>query len=77
MNSLLSLVFHYLFRLYTILGSGALKEACKLIEDEIAEIQTKTEINDKDKNNIEDMEETKQEIWAKIAEIEEAQAQVN
>uniref|UniRef100_A0A1B0G2N6 Tetratricopeptide SHNi-TPR domain-containing protein n=1 Tax=Glossina morsitans morsitans TaxID=37546 RepID=A0A1B0G2N6_GLOMM len=56
-------------------GSGALKEACKLIEDEIAEIQTKTEINDKDKNNIEDMEETKQEIWAKIAEIEEAQAQ--
>uniref|UniRef100_A0A1B0C6K3 Tetratricopeptide SHNi-TPR domain-containing protein n=1 Tax=Glossina palpalis gambiensis TaxID=67801 RepID=A0A1B0C6K3_9MUSC len=58
-------------------GSGALKEACKLIEDEIAEIKIKTEINEKDKNNIEDMEETKQEIWAKIAEIEEAQAQVN
>ncbi|XP_037948609.1 protein NASP homolog [Teleopsis dalmanni] len=56
-------------------GAESLKEACKLIEEEIKDIQAKTDINEKDKNNIQDMEETKQEIWAKIAEIEETQAQ--
>lgn len=56
-------------------GAASLKEACKLIAGEIDEIKAKTELNDKDKNNIQDMEETKQEIEAKITEIEETQAQ--
>ena len=57
-------------------GAGSLKEACKLIAGEIDEIKAKTDLNDKDKNNIQDLEETKQEIEAKIIEIEETQAQV-
>ncbi|XP_073824698.1 nuclear autoantigenic sperm protein [Musca autumnalis] len=56
-------------------GAASLKEACKLIEGEIEEIKAKPDLTDKDKNNIQDMEETKQEIEAKIVEIEETQAQ--
>lgn len=58
-------------------GATSLKEACKLIAGEIDEIKAKTDLNDKDKNNIQDLEETKQEIEAKIIEIEETQAQVS
>uniref|UniRef100_A0A1I8PLA0 Uncharacterized protein n=1 Tax=Stomoxys calcitrans TaxID=35570 RepID=A0A1I8PLA0_STOCA len=56
-------------------GAGSLKEACKLIAGEIDEMKAKADLTDKDKNNIQDMEETKQEIEAKIVEIEETQAQ--
>uniref|UniRef100_T1P7T4 Tetratricopeptide repeat protein n=1 Tax=Musca domestica TaxID=7370 RepID=T1P7T4_MUSDO len=56
-------------------GAASLKEACKLIEGEIEEMKAKPDLSDKDKNNIQDMEETKQEIEAKIVEIEETQAQ--
>ncbi|XP_065365531.1 protein NASP homolog [Calliphora vicina] len=56
-------------------GAAALKEACNLIAGEIDEIKKSTELSEKDKNNIQDMEETKQEIEAKIIEIEETQAQ--
>lgn len=57
-------------------GAESLKEACKLIAGEIDEMKAKTGLTEKDKNNIQDMEETKQEIEAKIVEIEETQAQV-
>lgn len=57
-------------------GAESLKQACNLIEEEISEIKAKEDISEKDKNNIQDMEETKQEILAKIVEIEEMQAQV-
>lgn len=57
-------------------GAESLKEACKLIAGEIDEMKAKTDLTEKDKNNIQDMEETKQEIEAKIVEIEETQAQV-
>lgn len=57
-------------------GAASLKEACNLIAGEIEEMKAKTDLTDKDKNNIQDMEETKQEIEAKIIEIEETQAQV-
>ncbi|KAI8120739.1 Protein NASP like protein [Lucilia cuprina] len=56
-------------------GAASLKEACNLIAGEIEEIKKSTELTEKDKNNIQDMEETKQEIEAKITEIEETQAQ--
>ncbi|XP_053968076.1 protein NASP homolog [Anastrepha ludens] len=57
-------------------GAESLKDACTLIDAEIKELQaSEEELSDKQKNNIQDMEETKQEIWAKIAEIEDTQAQ--
>lgn len=56
-------------------GAASLKEACNLIEDEIAELRAKEDPTEKDKNTIQDMEETKEEILVKISEIEEAQAQ--
>ncbi|CAD6991340.1 unnamed protein product [Ceratitis capitata] len=57
-------------------GAESLKEACKLIDDEIKELEaSEEELSEKQKSKIQDMEETKQEIWAKIAEIEDTQAQ--
>ncbi|XP_075145315.1 nuclear autoantigenic sperm protein [Haematobia irritans] len=56
-------------------GAASLKEACKLIAGEIDEMKAKEDLTEKDKNNIQDMEETKQEIEAKIVEIEETEAQ--
>ena len=66
----------YLMQTQNKEGAASLKEACDLIDAEIADIKAKDELTEKDKNNIQDMEETKQEIRAKIDEIEEAQAQV-
>ncbi|XP_016980589.1 protein NASP homolog [Drosophila rhopaloa] len=56
-------------------GATALGHSSTLIEEEIAEIKGKDELSEKDKNNMLDLEETKQEIVAKIQEIEEMQAQ--
>ncbi|XP_036345689.1 protein NASP homolog [Rhagoletis pomonella] len=57
-------------------GAESLKDACTLIDAEIKELEAnEEELSEKQKNNIQDMEETKQEIWAKIAEIEDTQAQ--
>jgi len=57
-------------------GATALRQSSTLIEEEIAEIKGKDEPNERDRNNMLDLEETKQEILAKIQEIEEMQAQV-
>ncbi|XP_036229076.2 nuclear autoantigenic sperm protein homolog [Bactrocera oleae] len=57
-------------------GAESLKAACELIDGEIKEIQEcDEELSEKRKSKIQDLEETKQEIWAKISEIEETQAQ--
>lgn len=57
-------------------GAESLKAACELIDGEIKEMQEcEEELSEKRKNKIQDLEETKQEIWAKISEIEETQAQ--
>ncbi|XP_055852098.1 protein NASP homolog [Episyrphus balteatus] len=56
-------------------GAESLKNACALIEDEINELKAKEDLVDKNTEIIKDMEETKQEIWAKIAEIEETRQQ--
>ncbi|XP_037717996.1 protein NASP homolog [Drosophila subpulchrella] len=56
-------------------GATALRQSSTLIEEEIAEIKGKDEPNERDRNNMLDLEETKQEILAKIQEIEEMQAQ--
>ncbi|KAI8044202.1 protein NASP homolog [Drosophila gunungcola] len=56
-------------------GATALRHSSTLIEEEIAEIKGKDEPSEKDKSNMLDLEETKQEIVAKIQEIEEMQAQ--
>lgn len=66
----------YLMQLQNKEGAASLKDACNLIAGEIDEIKAKTKLTEKEKNNIQDMEETKQEIEAKIIEIEETQAQV-
>lgn len=58
-------------------GAAALRQSSSLIEEEIAEIKGKDEPSDRDRNNMLDLEETKQEILAKIQEIEEMQAQVS
>ncbi|KAH8351147.1 hypothetical protein KR084_008084 [Drosophila pseudotakahashii] len=56
-------------------GASALRHSSSLIEEEIAEIKGKDEPSERDRNNMLDLEETKQEILAKIQEIEEMQAQ--
>ncbi|KAH8340951.1 nuclear autoantigenic sperm protein homolog [Drosophila kikkawai] len=56
-------------------GATALRHSSTLIEEEIAEIKAKDEPSERDRNNMLDLEETKQEILAKIQEIEEMQAQ--
>ncbi|EDV49875.1 protein NASP homolog [Drosophila erecta] len=56
-------------------GATALRHSSVLIEEEIAEIKGKDEPSERDQNNMLDLEETKQEILAKIQEIEEMQAQ--
>eukprot|EP00099_Drosophila_melanogaster_P006057 NP_001246993.1 uncharacterized protein Dmel_CG8223, isoform B [Drosophila melanogaster] len=56
-------------------GATALRQSSVLIEEEIAEIKGKDEPSERDRNNMLDLEETKQEILAKIQEIEEMQAQ--
>lgn len=56
-------------------GATALRQSSVLIEEEIAEIKGKDEPSERDRNNMLDLEETKQEISAKIQEIEEMQAQ--
>ncbi|XP_030373523.1 protein NASP homolog [Scaptodrosophila lebanonensis] len=57
-------------------GAAALRNSSALIEEEIAHIQGKeTTPSEREKNNILDLEETRQEIMAKIQEIEEMQAQ--
>ncbi|KAH8313212.1 hypothetical protein KR067_001783 [Drosophila pandora] len=56
-------------------GAAALRQSSSLIEEEIAEIKGKDEPSERDRNNMLDLEETKQEILAKIQEIEEMQAQ--
>ncbi|XP_039151299.1 protein NASP homolog [Drosophila simulans] len=56
-------------------GATALRQSSVLIEEEIAEIKGKNEPSERDRNNMLDLEETKQEILAKIQEIEEMQAQ--
>ncbi|XP_017090477.2 nuclear autoantigenic sperm protein homolog [Drosophila bipectinata] len=56
-------------------GAAALRQSSSLIEEEIAEIKAKDEPSERERNNMLDLEETKQEILAKIQEIEEMQAQ--
>ncbi|EDW96565.1 protein NASP homolog [Drosophila yakuba] len=56
-------------------GATALRHSSVLIEEEISEIKGKDEPSERDRNNMLDLEETKQEILAKIQEIEEMQAQ--
>ncbi|EDW14896.1 protein NASP homolog [Drosophila mojavensis] len=56
-------------------GAGALRNSSVLIEEEIAEIKKKENPTERDKNNMLDLEETRQEILVKIQEIEETQAQ--
>ncbi|KAH8369218.1 hypothetical protein KR009_004644 [Drosophila setifemur] len=56
-------------------GAAALRQSSALIEEEIAEIKGKEEPSERDRSNMLDLEETKQEILAKIQEIEEMQAQ--
>nr|ACN94724.1 GA20909 [Drosophila miranda] len=57
-------------------GAASLRLSSALIEEEITEIKEKKEpLSDREKNNMLDLEETKQEILAKIQEIEEMQAQ--
>ncbi|EDW80979.1 uncharacterized protein Dwil_GK11814 [Drosophila willistoni] len=56
-------------------GATALRNSSALIEEEIGEIKSKEEPTEREKNNMLDLEETKQEILAKIQEIEEMQAQ--
>ncbi|BFF89466.1 protein NASP homolog [Drosophila madeirensis] len=57
-------------------GAASLRLSSALIEEEITEIKGKEEpLSEREKNNMLDLEETKQEILAKIQEIEEMQAQ--
>ncbi|ALC46430.1 CG8223 [Drosophila busckii] len=56
-------------------GAAALRNSSVLIEEEIAEIKAKENPSEREKNNMLDLEETKQEILDKIQEIEETQAQ--
>ncbi|XP_023176993.2 protein NASP homolog [Drosophila hydei] len=56
-------------------GAGALRNSSVLIEEEIAEIKKKENPTERDKSNMLDLEETRQEILVKIQEIEETQAQ--
>ncbi|KAH8295304.1 hypothetical protein KR018_009925 [Drosophila ironensis] len=56
-------------------GAMSLRRSSTLIEEEIAETKCKSEPSERDRNNMLDLEETKQEIVAKIQEIEEMQAQ--
>lgn len=56
-------------------GANELEEACALIDAEIEDIKKKTELSEKDENNIKDMEEIKQEIIAKVQEIKETKEQ--
>lgn len=58
-------------------GAGALRNSSMLIEEEIAEIKKKENPTERDKSNMLDLEETRQEILVKIQEIEETQAQVS
>lgn len=57
-------------------GAKALRNSSELIEEEIAEIKAKENPTEREKNNMLDLEETRQEILVKIQEIEETQAQV-
>lgn len=56
-------------------GAESLKNACALIEDEINEMKAGENQGEKNIELIKDLEETKQEIWAKIGEIEETRQQ--
>ncbi|EDV92896.1 protein NASP homolog [Drosophila grimshawi] len=56
-------------------GAAALRNSSVLIEEEIAEIKNKANPSEREKNNMLDLEETKQEILVKIQEIEDTQAQ--
>lgn len=58
-------------------GAKALRNSSELIEEEIAEIKAKENPTEREKNNMLDLEETRQEILVKIQEIEETQAQVS
>lgn len=65
----------FLIQQMTDEGATELEEACSLIDAEIEDIKKKPELNEKDDNNIKDMEEIKQEILAKIQEIKETKDQ--
>ncbi|XP_064550981.1 protein NASP homolog [Drosophila montana] len=56
-------------------GAAALRNSSVLIEEEISEIKNKENPTEREKNNMLDLEETRQEILVKIQEIEETQAQ--
>lgn len=58
-------------------GAAALRNSSVLIEEEISEIKSKENPTEREKNNMLDLEETRQEILVKIQEIEETQAQVS
>lgn len=65
----------YLMQQLNSEGAESLKNACALIEDEINEMKAVENQADKNIELIKDLEETKQEIWAKIGEIEETRQQ--
>ncbi|KAH8311631.1 hypothetical protein KR044_007294 [Drosophila immigrans] len=56
-------------------GASALRNSSVLIEEEITESKAKENLTEREKSNMLDLEETRQEILVKIQEIEETQAQ--
>lgn len=58
-------------------GAAALRNSSGLIEEEIKEAKAKENLTEREKSNMLDLEETRQEILVKIQEIEETQAQVS
>ncbi|KAH8359426.1 hypothetical protein KR093_006550 [Drosophila rubida] len=56
-------------------GAAALRNSSVLIEEEITESKAKENLTEREKSNMLDLEETRQEILVKIQEIEETQAQ--
>ncbi|XP_060649981.1 protein NASP homolog [Drosophila nasuta] len=56
-------------------GAAALRNSSVLIEEEISESKAKENLTEREKSNMLDLEETRQEILVKIQEIEETQAQ--
>ncbi|KAL7744269.1 hypothetical protein ACLKA6_001669 [Drosophila palustris] len=56
-------------------GAAALRNSSVLIEEEIKEAKAKENLTEREKSNMLDLEETRQEILVKIQEIEETQAQ--
>jgi len=58
-------------------GATALRNSSELIDEEIKEAKANENLTEREKSNMLDLEETRQEILVKIQEIEETQAQVS